>query len=159
MLHADYGPWYSYVLIPVVLLVGGATLFVLARAIVRAPRFDQRLFNIVPPARDLVVENLTDGVIVADDRGRIADLNGAAEELLGLSRKAAVGRPVREIMAEHPALVRLLEEGVPQDEGGAGRLDLTLRRDTGCHHYSLTVSPVARRRGESAGRLPCCWRT
>ena len=185
------------------MLVSGATLIVLARAIARAPRFDRRryvllflalalplaaslvyvldlspwkdynltvavsglsgimlavglfrwrLFNIVPVARDLVVENLTDGVIVADSRGLIADLNGAAEETLGLNRKAAVGRPAREIMAAHPALARLLEEGAPQDEGAAGHLDLTLRRDTGYRYYSLTVSPVARRRGESAGR-------
>ena len=203
VLHADYGPWYTYVLIPVVLLVSGGTLFVLARAIATAPKpyrrqyvlmflslalpltaclvyvldlgpwkdynltvavtglsgimlavglFRWRLFNIVSLARDLVVENLTDGVIVADDRGRIADLNGAAEELLGLSRRTAAGRPAREVMAAHPALARLLDAGVPQDESGAGHLDLTLRGDADSHYYSLTVSPVARRRGESAGR-------
>ena len=44
ILHADYGPWYSYVLAPVTLLLDGAVLALLARAIIRAKRVYRRQF-------------------------------------------------------------------------------------------------------------------
>src|SRR5688572_8134244 len=48
--------------------------------------FYYRLLDIVPIARDLVVEKMSDGWVVLDKRNRIVDLNPAAEEVLGAVR-------------------------------------------------------------------------
>jgi signal transduction histidine kinase len=45
--------------------------------------FRHDFLDLVPVARDQVFEELADGVLVVDGDGRIADVNGAAERLLG----------------------------------------------------------------------------
>ncbi|GAC1590227.1 MAG: hypothetical protein NVS3B21_07590 [Acidimicrobiales bacterium] len=44
--------------------------------------FHQRLLDVVPVARHVLVETMADGVVVIDHRGRIADLNPAAARLV-----------------------------------------------------------------------------
>jgi hypothetical protein len=40
--------------------------------------FKARLFDVVPIARELVIETMQDGVIISDSRGRVVDINAAA---------------------------------------------------------------------------------
>jgi PAS domain-containing protein len=54
--------------------------------------FRLRLFDIVPLARDAVLEGLPDVVLVLDSDDRVADLNKAAAGLLGASRAAGPRR-------------------------------------------------------------------
>jgi len=53
-----------------------------------------QLWNIVPVAREAVLAGMRDAVIVVDGRDRIAELNPAAQELIGLGAAQAIGRPV-----------------------------------------------------------------
>ena len=50
--------------------------------------FRLRLLDLVPVARDTLIENLSDGVIVLDARDRIVDLNPAAQKFLNLDVNA-----------------------------------------------------------------------
>ena len=52
-----------------------------------------RLFGVVPVARDMVVDSMSDGVLVLDAQRRIVDLNAAAERYTGCT-PASLGRPV-----------------------------------------------------------------
>ena len=54
-----------------------------------------QLFDLVPVARDRIVEGIQDGVVVLDARGRIVDANAAAERLIGV--EALVGQEAVEI--------------------------------------------------------------
>lgn len=54
--------------------------------------FRFQLLDVVPAARDTVVEGMGDGVIVLDAQQRIVDLNPAAEAILGLTISDAVGQ-------------------------------------------------------------------
>lgn len=65
-----------------------------------------RMFDLVPIARDLLIENLQDGVLVLDSQHRIIDLNPAACHLLGCT-KAAVGKFADQVLAKWPIFVRL----------------------------------------------------
>jgi PAS domain S-box-containing protein len=49
------------------------------------------LLDIIPIAQEQVIENMSDGVIVADLKGRIIDINFSAERFLGLLHKQAIG--------------------------------------------------------------------
>jgi PAS domain S-box-containing protein len=56
-----------------------------------------RLLDVMPVARDVIVERMTDAVVVIDVSGRVIDLNPAGAELLGCQRRQAVGRAVTEV--------------------------------------------------------------
>jgi len=49
--------------------------------------FHFRMFEIVPVARNRMIEQMSDGMLVLDAQNRIADLNGAAQGLLGGARE------------------------------------------------------------------------
>jgi PAS domain S-box-containing protein len=56
-----------------------------------------QLLAVVPIARNVVIDELRDGVLVVDHFGVVADLNPAAQQLLGCT-KAALGRPLSELL-------------------------------------------------------------
>ena len=57
-----------------------------------------QLFDLVPFARDRIVEGIQDGVVVLDARGRIVDANAAAQRLVGV--EALVGQEAVEIFTK-----------------------------------------------------------
>ncbi len=54
--------------------------------------------GLLPIARDMVVESMTEGVVVVDRAGRVVDINPAAQALLGTAGRAAVAAPVRRLI-------------------------------------------------------------
>lgn len=68
--------------------------------------FRFRLMDLTPVARDTVVENMGDGVLILDAQDRLVDFNPAAGRMLGLPAAQAIGRHVSEIL---PAWSRPVE--------------------------------------------------
>jgi len=66
--------------------------------------FRYRLFDLVPVARETIVTNMSDGVMVLDGRNRIVDINPAARRLIG-ERDTAVGQGVETALSQWPDLV------------------------------------------------------
>jgi PAS domain-containing protein len=60
--------------------------------------FGFRLFDPIPLANQMAIEQLQDGVLVLDPQGRVASLNPAAEEILGKPSRLALGESVRELL-------------------------------------------------------------
>jgi PAS domain S-box-containing protein len=54
--------------------------------------YRHHLLDLMPIARDVLVENLTDCVLVLDARQRLVDLNLAAQQQLGVDRVALLGQ-------------------------------------------------------------------
>jgi two-component sensor histidine kinase len=141
--------------------------------------FRDRIFDIVPVARETLITNMCDGVIVIDDQGIIAEMNPAAQALLG-AREEDAGKPADEVLRQWPDLCRCCREGtigtpseilldgpaVPRwldirisllpaaGEGCAGRLivmrDIT---ELKCSHESLRAEMLERLRAEEQIRL------
>jgi PAS domain S-box-containing protein len=63
-----------------------------------------RLLDIIPVARDIVIQNMNDGVIVLDSHQRILDLNPAAVELVGHQQQSLIGRPAGDVLPWWPRL-------------------------------------------------------
>jgi len=61
--------------------------------------FHLDLFYLMPTAREALVEQMQDGVLVLDAEGRVADANPAAERLLGRPLDALAGRPIGQVVA------------------------------------------------------------
>ena len=60
--------------------------------------FGFRIFDPIPLARQTVIEQLRDGVLVLDPQGRVASLNAAVERILGAPLKQVQGKPIGELL-------------------------------------------------------------
>jgi PAS domain S-box-containing protein len=67
------------------------------------------LFDIVPVARDKVMENMSDLVLVLDPYNRFVDINPAAQEVLEVQNGDAIGQPIADFLPEWQHLLPLLE--------------------------------------------------
>jgi signal transduction histidine kinase len=57
-----------------------------------------RLFDLMPLARDAVMESLSQGLIVLDRQDRVVDINPAAEAMADVERRAVLGRRVSDVL-------------------------------------------------------------
>jgi PAS domain S-box-containing protein len=113
--------------------------------------FRSRLLDLVPTARDAVIESMSDGVVVLDMQSRIVDLNPAAQRMLGRTLATSIGQPVGQVLGARAAIVahyrQVFEsrEEIVVAEAGAERV------------FDLSVSPLYDRGGHLSGRL-AVWR-
>ena len=107
--------------------------------------FRHRLLELVPVARDTVIEGMRDGYVVLDSDDRVVDLNRAAREAFGVTR-AALGTPVAEAL---PACAGVVE-GHEHDT----RAEQNVGLDGDGERRFLTVTVSSLREGERlVGRL------
>ena len=94
-----------------------------------------RLFDITPVARDAILSEMRDAVVVLDDHDRIVEANGAASGLLERPTADCIGKPVLEVV-RRPSDVRAVLDG--RDRTEAIVEDGTTRR-----YFEVRCSPVA----------------
>jgi PAS domain S-box-containing protein len=63
-----------------------------------------RLLDLVPVARNMAIESISDGILVLDDQLRVVDLNPAMESMIGSTARAYIGKHVDDLYAMHPQL-------------------------------------------------------
>jgi diguanylate cyclase (GGDEF)-like protein len=103
------------------------------------------LLEVVPVARDAVVEHMSDGMVVIDIHGRVVDCNRAAQPVLLCPVEDAVGRRADEVLPPIAPMIRTADERVFEVEdidlarasAAAGRLllfhDVTAREALQAH--------------------------
>ena len=69
-----------------------------------------RFLDIIPIARDTIIENMRDGIIVVDLKDRIVDINPAAEQIINNSLKDVIGQPTTQILKEISDWISLSKE-------------------------------------------------
>jgi PAS domain S-box-containing protein len=109
--------------------------------------FRFQLLDVVPIARDRIIEGMRDGVIVLDSRKRIVDLNHAAQELLDLSAAQVIGHASRDVLASWPELAEYAHDIVE------AHAEITLNQGAAQRFFDLRISPLQDIGGRSAGRL------
>jgi PAS domain S-box-containing protein len=109
--------------------------------------FRFQLLDVVPIARDRIIEGMRDGVIVLDARKRIVDLNQAAQELLNRPTSQIIGHPSRDVLAAWPELAEYAQDIVE------AHAEITLNQGTAQRFFDLRISPLQDIGGRSAGRL------
>jgi PAS domain S-box-containing protein len=109
--------------------------------------FYYRMLDIAPVARSVVMEYMSDGVIVLDQQNRIVDYNPAARALFGHTLDKSIGQPVIEVLTNLPALAECChQENVEHAE-------LTLPIKDEPRILDLRVSLFRDRRGKPRGKL------
>jgi PAS domain S-box-containing protein len=110
--------------------------------------FRYRLLDVVPVARENVIEDMADGVVVLDLQDRVVDMNPAAEHYLGCSARKAIGRGFTDLV---PNWIGLFE--YPHGRAGQFHKEVSLGKEPARRDYELTLSPVVDRKAHSRGRL------
>lgn len=106
-----------------------------------------RLLDIVPIARQVIVENMNDGVMLFDPQNRLVDLNRAALNLIDYTGKDKIGQTASKLLSHWPDLADMLKhESEKQKEIILQRHGLTLYFDT-------HISPLYDQRQQLTGRL------
>ena len=72
--------------------------------------FRFQLLNILPMARETVINSMDIGILVIDAQGRIMDLNPAAEQFLGQEAPKYIGKRVDELIRVRPDTIELWEK-------------------------------------------------
>ncbi|HEY3418364.1 MAG TPA: histidine kinase N-terminal 7TM domain-containing protein [Armatimonadota bacterium] len=105
-----------------------------------------RLFDIVPMARDQVVESMDDGMLMLDAQRRVVDLNSACQRMLALNAKDALGKPIGKVLVKHPVLLEQLLCPLPLSP-----MEFTLDAH-GCPRYiELRVTPILHQSKQNVG--------
>jgi len=106
-----------------------------------------KLVNLAPVARDLVVEKMSDGMIVLDAQGNIVDINPAVQRALGVSASQAIGQKAREVFSAWLSLIERYENILEaQDE-------VVLGEGESQSWYELRLSSLLDNRNHLLGRV------
>ena len=105
-----------------------------------------RVLDIVPIARERVVDTLSEAIVVLDQAGRIVDFNPAAGDLFPELTPQACGQPFAEVMEAHIAL-QLLAQGIESENTG-----FQIEDDAGSKYCMAQSSEVAGLDGLPIGR-------
>jgi signal transduction histidine kinase len=112
--------------------------------------FRVQLFDVLPAARDAVLESMTDGVIVLDARNRVIDINRAARTFLANLNPAAgeiIGQDVRDVLSPWPGLVEKYINVT------SAQTSLEVPVPGGTYHLEMRISSLRDREGRVSGRV------
>jgi PAS domain S-box-containing protein len=99
------------------------------------------LLDIMPIAREIVIESMREATIVVDAQNRIVDLNPSARRLLNDKASRAIGRPFTEIFASWPALLASCRDAVEINE------KVITSEGWEPRYFGLRISPLYHRNG------------
>jgi PAS domain S-box-containing protein len=116
-------------------------------------RWRFRLWDIVPIARDAVIEGMADGVLILDRQNRIVDLNSAAQKILGLPIPKIMGQPAEQILSTYPLLMELLVRSPNQYRLIAQEQTVNGANDW----FEISLSPLYSKHPQMMGQL-MIWR-
>ena len=73
-----------------------------------------QIFEVVPVARNIIIDSMQEGIIVVDINEKIVDVNNAACTMLKISTDEMMKHPVEEALAAYPHLLEKLKESENQ---------------------------------------------
>jgi PAS domain S-box-containing protein len=102
--------------------------------------FRYQVLEPIPTLRDARIQVIGDGLLILDRSRRIADLNHAAETIIGRGRANAAGEPIEQLLPDWPSHI-----------GIEVRQDLTLSGSSGERIYDVRITPIQAQGEQLAG--------
>lgn len=110
--------------------------------------FRFHLFDLTPIAHHVVLETMSDAVIVLDGEDRVIELNPAAQRLLNIDKSSTIGQPARGVFAAWPDMIEHFSDVDQFDD------EITVVNEQGdTLHFELRIAPLHSRRSAATGRL------
>jgi len=101
-----------------------------------------KLIDIVPLARDKIVENMDDVVMVFDNNQRLVDINKSAQRMLPVPKEELIGEKVENIFPSCPEISEMV----------CGNIRKRLYERYG-RYFDVRVTPLEDERGTEIGRI------
>lgn len=120
--------------------------FVLTGAALAVAVIFYQMTNVVPIARELLIEQMDDGMLVLDERQRIIDMNPAMQALIGQDRGRLLSRPLREALSDRGALC----DGIIA--AGSAPTEVSFAGEAAPQQYEITARTLTER-GRPLGQL------
>ncbi|MEM8529396.1 MAG: histidine kinase N-terminal 7TM domain-containing protein [Chloroflexota bacterium] len=121
--------------------------FTLTAVVLAWGLFRYQLFDIIPIAREVVIENIRDGVIVLDSQKRVVDINPAAMDILDQPNRGMIGKPAEMLFARYHDRFDYLWS--KQD----ARIELQVDHNAGPQVFDTRLTQLQGKRGEHTGYL------
>ncbi len=106
-----------------------------------------QFLDLLPVARGRLVDTMSDAVIVVDNQGRVADLNPAAQAIIGIPSRSAIGKPASQILRPWPYLSQRFQSQSKTPT------ELRTIPDESGRWYDLRISPLQDLPGQPTGWL------
>lgn len=123
-------------------------LFTFTGIVILYDMLKRRLLDILPIARDLLVENMDEGLLVLDKDNRVVDFNASARELF--SQELRVGQQIEPLLTRWPQLV---EQYIAVEQLDT---EVSLQGEQP-EYFDLQVRPIRDKQNRFLGRL-IIWR-
>ncbi len=114
--------------------------------------FRFRLFDLLPVARETILQRMPDALLVLDAEDRLASVNAAAERLMGLPVAAVHRQPVAKAFARHPELVAAVAES-GRDRSDERPAEISIQAPGGSRICEVATTPLTDWQGRTIGRL------
>lgn len=121
--------------------------YALGSLIVGYGLFEYRLLDIVPVARDVVIDSINEAVLVVDPKNRVVDLNQAAQSLTGQTDAGYIGQPIEGIF---PDWIKLIDQYRNIEEL---QTEILVEVQGDQRYYDLRITPLRSRSGRFTGRV------
>jgi diguanylate cyclase (GGDEF)-like protein/PAS domain S-box-containing protein len=105
-----------------------------------------RLLDLVPIARDALIERMSDGVVVLDAQNRIVDINQPALQMIGKQGQLVIGEPAENVFANLGEIFNRFRDTL------TARQEIVIG-DKVLRYFDLRISPLYDRKGHYSGRL------
>jgi PAS domain S-box-containing protein len=121
--------------------------FALSDLVIMWGLFRFRLLNVIPIARDRLVESMHDAVIVLDNQNRLVDVNPSALQLIGKESKVIIGSPMDEVFKTWEGFINNIQDKTEVNE----EIKLNLLNQPS--FFDLRLSPLYDKSGNLIGKL------
>ena len=121
--------------------------FGITNAIFAWSLFRFRLFDVTPIARNLLVEEMQDGLVVIDTSGKVVDVNPAMEKILQTPRASVIGVDQQQVFAKWPSLIEKYKDVK------LAREEIEFGRDEQKRYFDFSISPLYDKNQKLVGRL------
>jgi len=122
-------------------------LFVFTGLIITFGIVKYRIFDLVPFARNKLIETMDDGVLVVNSEGFVEDCNSAVHSIFQLRQKSIIRESFTKVFSDYKNFVTVIENE------GTGPKDLEVYFDGTDKYYQVRVSPVFNRDNKISGHF------
>jgi PAS domain S-box-containing protein len=109
--------------------------------------FGFQLFALSPIARETIIDEMQDGIIVLDTRTRITDINPSALKIINVSDTNVIGKSAVEVLSRWPELVNKYRDVLQASD------EISFGEGKDRIWYELRLSPLYNKRKRFIGRV------
>ena len=106
-----------------------------------------RMFDLVPFARNKLIDTMEDGVVVINNEGIIEDCNRAIYHIFNFKSKSIIKKQAVKVFSQYPQIV--FDNQLKKDD----TFNIAIQTENDTKHFHIRFSPIFNQRREFSGKL------